>query len=428
METTNDTMYNEKNLTNYNYLSTKSTLAISDTNSSEIKTRNFFYKGELLFAEEDETIEYKNYKMPLDYKYDSNVANDKHTQEITFQLKKQICGFLNRKGGRIYIGINDSKIVIGNHLNSKDRDKTRNELTNLTSDFFPKCRTEKIRVVFVPVRNKISDRHINNLYVIKIIIKQGEVNRLYSTTSRGFRSFMRLPGQCVELSAEEIEKNLVTRMSGENIFKKVDPEEFEDIEPHIPITSDSEEPIIPKNNLVNLRVISSNTDLGLNRNLTYSLPIDNDKVVDLTKNNLDMEYQKDLKFLIPKYAQSNRTNSQNLSKKENENESTELNYQEKLMKMKRSEHSPNFRKSFSNTYPIKISISNLRCDATKDNIVDLLKNFNFDSSVPIIIKRFNTYDYSCAFVHFLSKVEAIQVKQLLDGTEINNRILQVKIL
>ena len=428
MENTNEIILNAKNLINHNYLSIKSAVAISDTNSLEIKTRNFFYKGELLIAEEDETIEYKNYKMPLDFKYDTSVGNDKHTNEIIFQLKKQICGFLNRKGGRIYIGINDSKIVIGNHLNSKDRDKTRNELTNLTSDFFPKCRTEKIRVVYVPVRNKLTDRHINNLYIIKIIIKQGEVNRLYSTTSRGFRSFMRLPGQCVELSAEEIEKNLVTRMSGENSFKKVDPEEFEDNDPILTLTSDSEDPIIQNNNLTNLRVIG-NLDIGLKRNLNIPNPVDSDKVVDLTKDNSDTAFPKDLKLVYPiQYAQSNRTNPQNLSKKINGIESPDINYKEKLMKIKRSEYSPNFKKSFSETFPIKISISNLRCDATKDNIVDLLKDFNFDSSVPIIIKRFNNYDYSCAFVHFLSKIEAIQVKQSLDGAELNNRILQVKIL
>ena len=43
-------------------------------------------------------IEYKNYSFPF---------NVKHKE----QFKKQICAFLNSKGGRIFIGITDDKVV-----------------------------------------------------------------------------------------------------------------------------------------------------------------------------------------------------------------------------------------------------------------------------------------------------------------------------
>ena len=77
--------------------------------SKSLKDRSVLYKDEELKEGEDEYIEYKNYTYPF-------------SQEKIDEIKRQYCGFLNSQGGRIYIGINDLKIVKGIYLDYKTRD------------------------------------------------------------------------------------------------------------------------------------------------------------------------------------------------------------------------------------------------------------------------------------------------------------------
>ena len=182
-----------------------------------LQKRTFFYNKERLIYGEDMQIEYKNYSFPF---------TEMHKEEF----KKQICGFLNSKGGRIFIGINDDKIVNGILLKYHDRDKNTNEIVNLTYDFYPKCRTN-IDVNFIPIKNK-DNKYIKNLYVIKIIVSQGEPNQLYSYTTRGFNSYLRLKGQVINLTAEEIRNELFKR--AKNPEKKINKKEFEDPQPDNP--------------------------------------------------------------------------------------------------------------------------------------------------------------------------------------------------
>ena len=84
---------------------------------------------------------------------------------------------LNSIGGRIYLGITDDKIVKGIFLNYKKRDLIRNDLINYTYDFYPKCRTKKIDILFIPIKNMKKNKFQNTLYVIKIIVHQGDTDK-----------------------------------------------------------------------------------------------------------------------------------------------------------------------------------------------------------------------------------------------------------
>ena len=182
-----------------------------------LKNRTFFYNKEKLIYGEDMQIEYKNYSFPF---------KDKHREEFT----KQICGFLNSKGGRIFVGITDNKVVNGILLNYHEKDKNTNEIVNLTYDFYPKCRTH-VDVNFIPIKNK-DNKYIKNLYVIKIIVSQGETNQLYSCISRGYISYLRLKGQCILLTTEEIKREILKR--DKNPELRINPNEFKDPEPDNP--------------------------------------------------------------------------------------------------------------------------------------------------------------------------------------------------
>ena len=122
------------------------------------------------------------------------------------ELKRQYCGFLNSQGGRLYIGINSQNIVKGVELNSKTRDNSRNNLVNLTFDFYPNIRLEKIKVYYIPVKDRKTKKFINRRYVVKIRIFPGDPEYLYSMTSKGYHSTIRRNNQYYELNSTEIYK------------------------------------------------------------------------------------------------------------------------------------------------------------------------------------------------------------------------------
>ena len=171
---------------------------LKDLRKIPLKDRTFFYKNESLAEGEDEFTEFKNYFYPLD-------------EEQEKEIKRQYCGFLNNQGGRIYIGIKDQKIVKGIELNYKEQDIFRNTLVLYGSEFYPKCRLENIKVYFIPIKNMFTKKFIYNFYVVKIIITPGDPFKLYSMTIKGFNASKRLQGQSVNLTADEIEKEILDR-------------------------------------------------------------------------------------------------------------------------------------------------------------------------------------------------------------------------
>ena len=205
-----------KSLQNFNYLFFVNNMQINNNNINNfrnglnadeinklkeipLKDRVYLYSEEDLNDEEDEYTEFKNYTLPF-------------SPEIIYELKRQYCGFLNSHGGRIYIGINDLRIVKGLNLDNTQRDTIRKELVNYLNDFYPECRTNKINVYFIPIKSKQTNQIINHLYVIKIIIMPGEPYHLYSLSNKGgFISTLRLPGQCINLTAEEIYTEIIKR-------------------------------------------------------------------------------------------------------------------------------------------------------------------------------------------------------------------------
>ena len=164
-----------------------------------LKDRTSFYKNEILSYGEDELTEFKNYIYPFQ-------------KEQEKELKRQYIGFLNSNGGRIYIGVDDHKKVRGVVLTYNNCDTFRNTLVGYSNDFYPKCRLEKIKVYFIPVRNSFNKNFINNLYIVKIIILPGDPYSLYSVTNKsGFISAIRKQSQVFNLTAEEITKEIIDR-------------------------------------------------------------------------------------------------------------------------------------------------------------------------------------------------------------------------
>ena len=164
-----------------------------------LEQRTFFYLNEKIKETKNELIEFKNYSLPLTNKEDGE------------DIKRQICGFLNSRGGRLYIGINGQNIVKGVVLNSKARDITRNNLINLTYDFYPNCRIDKILIYFIPVKDPKTKEFISKRYIVKIRVYPGDPEFLYSMTSVGYHSVIRRNELCYELNSAEICQEIIAR-------------------------------------------------------------------------------------------------------------------------------------------------------------------------------------------------------------------------
>lgn len=184
-----------------------------------LNKRTFFYKNEKILEDENLTIEYKDYYFPF---------GDKQIME----LKRQICGFINSEGGRLYIGITDQKIIKGIVLNNNSLNSFQNLLFSCIDNFSPKISDGKIKVYYIPIKNIENDQYIENLYVIKLIIYPGDPRILYSMSPKTFYSSIRLQGQCANLTAEEIHKNIIDRHNNKNMIIQKE-KDFDDPPPEI---------------------------------------------------------------------------------------------------------------------------------------------------------------------------------------------------
>jgi len=331
--------------------------SIKDLSQIDIRQRTSFYYEELLAIEEGLHVEYKDYRWPL-------------SSNLIETLKNQICGFLNSQGGRVYIGVSDDRIVKGVYLKPKKKDLIRNQITNYTSDFWPKCRTSKIDVMFIPVKtkNKSEEKYLENIYVIKIIIRQGDVNKLYSSISKGINAYVRLPGQCVLLSAEEITDEIVRRK--ENPKNGIEDSAYADPQPENP-----NENFIPNNkNNIDIKTI-------------------------FTQLNKKGEIKKQDSF---KNKPNTNTNIANLSP---------------------SEKGININKQLEDTYTL--SIQGIPRTVRKSEIVELLKD-TFYSSERVFVDA-NGFCQGWAFVNYPNKVSAEFTMKKLKGVSIGGVKLSVKL-
>lgn len=189
-----------------------------DKEALELHKRTRFIEGERLEADEGNTIEYKNYSYPF-------------SDLLKKVLQKTICSFLNGKGGRLYIGIRDEdKMVCGLTLTSKDRDCLRLEIASLLENFYPNITHEDfVRVDFIPVSTR-ENKPIPGRVVVKIIVKQGDADEIYSISREALKCYIRKDGYCKNLDAAQI-VSIIKKKAKNPSSTVVDPKEFNDPKP-----------------------------------------------------------------------------------------------------------------------------------------------------------------------------------------------------
>ena len=354
-----------------------------------LKNRTFFYNKEKLIYGEDKQIEYKNYTFPF---------TKIHKEEI----KKQICGFLNSQGGRIFIGISDDLIVNGIMIDYHQRDVTTNEIVNLTYDFYPKCRTY-IDVNFIPIKY-LNDKYIDNLYIIKIIVSQGELKQLYSCTTKGFNSYLRLKGQCIGLTAEEIKNELFKREKNSNF--PINQKEFKDPIPENPELIKSNENLNKQLNIKNI----NNTNTKDNKNISNSKFQIYEK--DVGNENLFKKEKILKKENEDNYTEYDEEGNEDDYEGENDEEDFE-EYKEDDEVEDNQEDSKKFcenLKNNSNIYTIKVNINPLSKKKPKRQDVK-----NIFSSVNCKKKFIREGKKFYGYLNFSNKLDAIQFQKTFNG-------------
>lgn len=122
-------------------------------------------------------------------------------------MEKLFCGFLNGKGGRIYLGFDRGKVQ-GLNLSKNNQDKLRLEIDEVVRPFQPKVQAEECRTYFYPILLKNNEP--SNLIIVKIIINPNP-NDIYLCTIPN-KSYMRDDsGKERELRVDEWQNLLIQR-------------------------------------------------------------------------------------------------------------------------------------------------------------------------------------------------------------------------
>ncbi len=184
----------------------------------ESRFRTSFNLKEILKEDEGLTTEYKDFFWKF---------NDK----INLALSKTICGFLNRDGGRIYIGVHDRKEVVGIKLTAKERDEIKRHVLGLVKTFEPSSvnTSQLLSFVFLPIKEQTNHQKIPGLFVMKIIVKPGNSSELYSISKNECEYYQRNDAQNAKLTPAEVQKVFVERLKSPP--KAIDENDFIDPQP-----------------------------------------------------------------------------------------------------------------------------------------------------------------------------------------------------
>jgi len=331
---------------------------IAELRKKPLENRLYFYKDEKISGAEDEKTEFKNYYFPL----------GKSKKE---ELIRQICSFINSSGGRLYIGIDDERSIKG--VPTDGDIKFYNSLIfNMVKDFSPKIDpNEFLKFYAIPVKNNINGNIIDKLFVFKITIKKGDPYILYSSSSEKLNSTIRLQGQCANLTAEEICKEIIERNKKKLSLKNINnnDDDFDRKEPsRTPIqqqianneenrknNSQKKDKVIKEYNIIKEKDVKNKNKINNNVNLIENdNDIDNNEeknneefdLVGLNKNNKNNEFED--------FRNSNTNNKKKKNKKKN------------------------IKKNKNNTF--KVEVTNIDKNVDEKMLNELFKDFNCDNT------------------------------------------------
>jgi len=338
----------------------------------ELHLRTYFTLNEILIPDEGERIEYKSYYYPFN-------------EILEKTLQKTICSFLNQKGGRIYLGVrDDDKKVTGLVLTPKDRDSLKLDVYRLLNDFYPTISHEDlIKVYFLPVCDE-NKKAIPGRVVVKILVKQGDQDKIYSVMKRSLKCFMRKDGFCKVLEADQIISILKKKWSPGGGEDRVNPKEFDDPKPE---------------NLIDLKFVSAGKKLMKERE---EEKVDSVQKAQNSPNKGKLDHQDSQK--VQKSPKQGDSNQQPGKKMNDLLDILKINVPKK-----------------GETHGFKLT--GLPFDTTLEEVNALFKNYKL-AAIPKLNPTQATND-AHAFINFYEMDQGVMAMSEIDGKKLRNHTLKM---
>ena len=383
---------------------------IKELRKKPLKERTYFYKDELIKEDEDEYIEYKNYYFPFNY-------------EKERELERQFCAFLNADGGRIYLGIDDQKIIDGVPIKFKVS-YYESKILKLVNAFRPKIEPKDyFKIYAIPIKNNKNGKIINNLYIFKIVIKQGDPTELYYVHGQGLNIAIRQAGQCANLKASEIYEEIIKRKN----MKKLQKNQI--INDNSVVDFDDPEPLINKKikkieNLkdnwgypqfkpTNKKYNNKNNNIN-NNHYNKKNNNDNNKINDYNKNDIHNKNNNKTNNYNNKNNSYNKNNN-NYNNNNNEFDNSEIGF-------KKNKNKKNKKKGNNKNKLTRVQIFNIDKDVNEQNMIELFKSFN--------AKEYKFYPdqngTKNGYIDFDNEDDADNFVETFDGNTFGNKRLSLK--
>ena len=130
-----------------------------------------FTEEQLVPFEEDPFHEFKD--ISNSQRPDSSIANTADEYAVAF---------LNREGGRIFWGINNSRHIVGVSLNTEQRDNVRKLVSEKITDITPPVSIENYKLKFHNVYN-FMEKTIEDLWVVELVVSPPQKIDIFYTKS-----------------------------------------------------------------------------------------------------------------------------------------------------------------------------------------------------------------------------------------------------
>ena len=328
---------------------------ILELRKKPLENREYFYKDEKISGAEDEKTEFKNYYFPL----------GKGKRE---ELIRQICSFINSSGGKLYIGIDDERSIKGVPTDG-DINFYNNLIFSMVEDFSPKIEPKEfLKFYAIPVKDNNDGIIIDKLFVFKLIIKRGDPSILYSSSSKKLNSTIRLQGQCANLTAEEICKEIIERNKKKLTRNKINnDDDFDKKEPTpIPIQQhivNNEEK--KKNNSQKKNEVKKEFNIIKEKNTKNKNEINDNVIINENDNDIDNNEEK------------NDEENDIVGLNKNKNNDFEDFRNSNTINKKKKNKKKNIKKNKNNTF--KVEVTNIDKNVDEKVLYELFKDFNCDN-------------------------------------------------
>jgi len=244
-----------------------------------------------------------------------------------------------------------------------------NLIFNMVEDFSPKIEPKEfLKFYAIPVKDNNDGIIIDKLFVFKIIIKRGDPSILYSSSSKKLNSTIRLQGQCANLTAEEICKEIIER--NKKKFTRNNINNDDDFDKNQPTPTPIQQQIVnneekKKNNSQKKNEVKKEFNIIKEKNIKNKNEINDNVIINENENDNDNNEEKN--------DEENDVVGLNKNKNNEFEDYRNSNTNNKKKKNKKK----NIKKNKNNTF--KVEVTNIDKNVDEKVLYELFKDFNCDN-------------------------------------------------